>query len=123
MNITLMIGEFKGVEDTTKTMWLHYPERIGYKAGFNHFVFGLTVAKDANLDIAIYTESSIIVSFIGQLIEEGKLHSSDVNVFLSTSLNGEPEVTQHYFSADGVLTGGWPYGCMEIDTTDYIKRF
>jgi len=96
----------------------YYPERQGIRAGYAAFkaVYDKwlkTRATNPTVSLWIATEETRLLSWFLQQLEALKL-TSLVTVVLYSS-GGSQE-----FSVDteGVISGGWPYGCLEVTPDD-----
>ena len=77
-------------------------------------VFAASISNDDSPHLIIETHSNHVVNRFGQLISEGKLKSSDVQilVFDKDVENGKSQITKSWFDEDGYLKN-WPMGFFE----------
>jgi len=76
--------------------------------------FAASIAADDSPHLIIETHSNHVVSRFGQLISEGKLKHSDVQILIfdKNGSAGKSNITKSWFDEEGYLLN-WPIGFFE----------
>lgn len=119
--ITVFVGRGKMREPSSSTLLsdntiFAFPERLGPEYALNHFV----EMMNAHREVVVYTRAPDILNFIGHMIAEKLISHEHVKIHVTT-----PDGDGWFmcsFDKEGFLQEPWPYGYLEPDYDEAIRK-